>query len=168
MDGKLIYYQFGRSRVERLDFNHFLSLYAPDRLPVGSSLQSMMNKMVFGIEGWDQDPRDILIIPEVRRFYSAFHEAWPYWLYFCNLKTETLNMMMLCCLPSVSAMNVDGQPTVGVKYDRLELLRFVGKDFEPMNDMCGRAGMTERSIYDRSKAVFTYFGMPFDAEPPDS
>ena len=26
--------------------------------------------------------------------------------------------------------------------------------------------MFERGIYDRSKAVFEYFGLPFDAEPP--
>jgi len=26
--------------------------------------------------------------------------------------------------------------------------------------------MFERRIYDRSKAVFGFFGLPFDAEPP--
>jgi hypothetical protein len=35
-----------------------------------------------------------------------------------------------------------------------------------MNEMCERAGMTERNTYDRSKAVFEYFGFPFDAGPP--
>jgi hypothetical protein len=35
-----------------------------------------------------------------------------------------------------------------------------------MNIMCDRAGLAERLIYDRSKAVFEYFGMPFNAEPP--
>ena len=44
--------------------------------------------------------------------------------------------------------------------------RFIGNDFGPMNIMCERAEMIERSIYDRSKAVFGYFNLPFDAEPP--
>jgi hypothetical protein len=35
-----------------------------------------------------------------------------------------------------------------------------------MNLMCERANMFERLIYDRSKSVFEYFGLPFDAEPP--
>ena len=33
MAGDLILYQFSRSKVERGDFRHFLSLYAPDNLP---------------------------------------------------------------------------------------------------------------------------------------
>ena len=90
MEGDLIFYQFSRSKVERGDFGHFLSLYAPDKLPTGRRLREMMNRFVFCIEGYDSDPREIHLIPEVRRFYSAFHEAWPYWLYFCNLDVDTL------------------------------------------------------------------------------
>ena len=168
MEGDLILYQFSRSKVERGDFDHFLSLYGPDKLPTGRRLREMMNRFLFCIEGYDNYPREIHSIPEVRRLYSAFHEAWPYWLYFCNLDmgNETLSMMMLCCLPSITAMQVDGQPNVAITYAPLDLLNFIKRDFMPMNAMCDRAEMFERGIYDRSKAVFEYFGLPFDAEPP--
>ncbi len=75
-------------------------------------------------------------------------------------------MMVFCCLPSIAAMKVDGGPNVAVEYKPLELLRFVSNDFGPMNVMCDRAELSERLIYDRSKAVFEYFHMPFDSEPP--
>ena len=168
MDNDLIFYQFSRSKVEGGDFGHFLSLYAPDKLPTGRRLREMMNRFVFCIEGYDSDPREIHSIPEVRRFYSAFHEAWPYWLYFCNLDAgdETLRMMVLCCLPSITAMQVDGQPNVAITYAPLDQLNFIKRDFMPMNAMCDRGQMSERGIYDRSKAVFEHFGLPFDAEPP--
>ena len=39
-------------------------------------------------------------------------------------------------------------------------------DFGPMNMLCDRAQMPEQAIDDRSKAVFEYFDLPFDAEPP--
>ena len=80
MEHDLILYQFSRSKVEQCGFSHFLGLYEPDKLPEGRRLREMMNCFVFCIEGWDDDPREIHMIPEVRRFYSAFHEAWPYWL----------------------------------------------------------------------------------------
>ena len=166
MEGDLIFYQFSRSKVERGDFGHFLSLYGPDKLPTGRRLLEMMNRFVFCIEGYDSDPREIHLIPEVRRFYSAFHEAWPYWLYFCNLDVDTLRAMVMCCLPDVSTMQVDGQTKMAVTCDPLDLLNFIKRDFMPMNAMCDRAEMFERGIYDRSKAVFGYFGLPFDAEPP--
>jgi hypothetical protein len=166
MEHDLILYQFSRSKVERGDFNHFLSLYAPDRLPEGRRLREMMGRIVFCVEGWDDDPREIHMVPEIRRFYSAFHEAWPYWLYFCNLEADTLRAMTMCCLPEVSTMQVDGQTQMAVTCAPLDLINFIKRDFMPMNLMCDRAEMFERGIYDRTKAVFEYFSLPFDAEPP--
>lgn len=166
MVSQLIFYQFSRSKVEAGDFTHFLGLYGPDKLPSGARLREMMNKLAFGIEGYDDDPREIHSIPEVRRFYTTFHQAWPYWLYFCNLDTEALRMMMLCRLPSIAAMKVDGKPNVAVTYDRLELLHLISADFGPMNAMCDRGEMFERLVYDRTKAIFEYFDLPFNADPP--
>ena len=166
MSSDALIYQFSRLKVERGDFSHFLGLYAPDNLPTGRGLRQMMNSFVFCVQGWDSDPREIHLIPEVRRFYCAFHEAWPYWLYFCNLDVDTLRAMVLCCMPSIEAMQVDGQTEVKVTCDPLDLLDFLKRDFLPMNLMCERAGMFERYIHDRTKAVFEYFGLPFDAEPP--
>jgi hypothetical protein len=78
MADEIIFYQFSRSKVERCAFSHFLSLYAPDKLPTGRRLGEMMNGMMFGIKGWDADPREIHSIPEIRRFYAAYHQTWPY------------------------------------------------------------------------------------------
>jgi hypothetical protein len=164
MEHDLIVYQFSRSKVERSDFQHFLSLYAPDKLPTGRRLREMMNCFVFCIQGWDSDPREIHIVPEIRRFYSAFHDAWPYWLYFCNLDADTLSAMTMCCLPSVNTMQVDGQTQTAVTCDPLDMIQFIKCDFMPMNLMCERAAMFEERIYDRTKAVFKYFGLPFDGD----
>ena len=164
--GDAVFYQFSRSKVERGDFSHFLGLYSPDKLPSGRRLRQMMNSFVFCIEGWDDDEREIHSIPEIRRFYSAFHEAWPYWLFFCNLDTDTLRTMTMCCMNSLTAIKVDGSPQVQVEYEPMELLQFLARDLNHMNAMCDRGEMFESLIYDRSKAVFEYFGLPYDAPPP--
>ena len=166
MDDQLIVYQFSRSKVERGDFQHFLGLHSPDKLPSGRRLRAMMNNMVFCLEGWDDDEREIHSIPEVRRFYSAFYQAWPYWLYFCNLEVDTLRTMVCCCLPEITAIKVDDQPTVQVQFDPLALLDFLKSGLGPMNAMCEQAQMFEHLIHARSKAVFEYFGLPFDTTPP--
>jgi hypothetical protein len=166
MGHDLILYQFSRSKVERGDFGHFLDLYAPDKLPMSRRLRDMMNTFVFCIEGWDSDPREIHMVPEVRRFYLAFHEAWPYWLFFCNLDSDTLRAMAMCCLPEVNTMQVDGQTKVAVTCDPMKILNLLKQDFLPMNLLCERAEMYDERIHDRSKAVFEYFGLPFGT--PDS
>ena len=55
---------------------------------------------------------------------------------------------------------------MGVEHDRLSVLLFLRDDFPNMNQICDRGEMFERLIYDRSKAVFEYFNLPFDAPPP--
>ena len=111
----------------------------------------MMGSLVFCVEGYEGDPREVHVIPEVRRFYAAFHDAWPYWLYCCNLDRDVLKIMVCCCLKSFTANKVDGQPDCAVQFDALELLRFISQDFDPMNAMSERAGMFERLIYKRTK-----------------
>jgi hypothetical protein len=166
MDHDLICYQFSRPKVERGDFGHFLNLYAPDKLPTGRPLRDLANRFMFTIQGWDDDPREIHMIPEIRRFYAAFHDAWPFWLYFCNLDTDVLRAMTMCCLPDLNTMQVDGQVQVAVTCEPLDLLNFLKRDFLPMNLMCERARMFEDRIFNRTKALFEYYGLPFDAERP--
>jgi hypothetical protein len=166
MDADLICYQFSRRNVESADLGHFLSLYAPDKLPNGQRLRQMLDTFIFGITGYDEDPRELNSIPEVRRFYASLHKEWPYWLYFCNLLDDRLKLMILCCLKNVATLKVQGRANYVTAYNPKDLLQFVSDDFLPMNELCERAGMAEREIYDRSKAVFEYFGFPFDAKPP--
>ena len=158
----LIVYQFSRTKVEQVDFSHFLSLYTPNNLPAGPRLKAMLGRMLFCIEGYDADPREIYLIPEVRRFYTAFHQAWPYWLYFADLDTDGLNGMVICCLNSFTTLKVDGEDHCGVEYDPLELVRFIALDLPHMNWMCERAGMSEMEIFHRTCELFHYFKFPFD------
>jgi len=71
--------------------------------------------------------------------------------------------MVLCCLPSITSMQVDGKDEIAITYDPLEILDFLKRDIIPMNLMCERAEMFKERIYDRTKAVFGYFNLPFDA-----
>ena len=160
----LIFYQFSRDRVEAGDMKDFLSRFGPFRLPVGKQLAGMMNGLATTIGGYDDDNREVYAIPEVRTFYRQLWEVWPYRLYFCNLEAENLMMMVMCCLDSLDALKVKGQPQVKVSINPLEVVSFISGGFVPMNEMCERAGMGERQIFDRTKAVFEYFDLPFDAE----
>jgi hypothetical protein len=55
----------------------------------------------------------------------------------------------------------------GVQYDPLDLIRFIEKNFAPLNSMMERAGMSEMDIYHRTRNIFHYFNLPFDAPLPE-
>ena len=162
--GDLVLYQFSRYQLERGDFGQFLSLYALDNLPAGGGLREMMNCCVVCIDDWGGPAGTTIIVPEVRRFYARLHEAWPYWLYFCNLNRDALRAMTLCCLPSIETMQVDGQDQVAVTCKRLDLLSLVKRDLAAMNLVCERAEMPEPRIYARTMAVLEYFGLPLKVD----
>ena len=166
-DSDLIFYQFSRPKVERCDFGHFLSQFSHDKVPAGRRLRQLMDRLIFCIDGYDEDPREIHAIPEIRRFYAAFHDVWPYWLYFCNLEGDTLKAMVFCCLPSLNEMKVDGRDQVAITLDPLEILDFLKNDFQPMNRMCERAEMFEERVAQRTRSLFEYFSLPFDAAAQD-
>lgn len=71
-------------------------------------------------------------------------------------------MMVMCSLDSLDARKVRGKDQVNVSIDPLEVVRFISGGFGPMNEMCEHAGMSERQIFERTKAVFEYFKLPFD------
>jgi hypothetical protein len=104
-----ILYQFSRSLIEVGDATDFLKRFGRCRLSLGRELKALMNRLALFIEGYDNDPREIYAIPEVRRFYQQLWQRWPYWLYFCNLDTKNLMMMVMCCLGSLDALKVQGR-----------------------------------------------------------
>jgi len=126
----------------------------------------MMGCFQFLVEGWDDDPQELYAIPEVRKFYQHFHRVWPYWFFFCDLGTETLKMMTVCLLPNLKGFKRIGEPKAAVEYDPLELLRFVGRNFVPLNTMMERAGMGKADIHSRTGDLFRYFDLPYEVEPP--
>jgi hypothetical protein len=75
-------------------------------------------------------------------------------------------IMVLCCLDSMDALKVQRREQVQVSVEPLEILKFISGGFGPMNELCERAGMSERQIFERTQAVFGYFNLPFEAESP--
>lgn len=159
---------FHRWEVEICDvgLGHFLDIYGVEKIPLGRQLQAKMNSLTMRIEGFDDDPRELFCIPEVRDFYSRLLGAWPYWLYFCSLDSRELVAVAMSCLQSVEIVEADQHNPPRLRYSPRELGEFVFAALPAMNEMCERSEMSELQIYERSKEVFAYFGIPFNSPPP--
>lgn len=78
-----------------------------------------------------------------------------------------LTMMTLCLLPRLSGFKRVGQPQAAVEYDPMDLIRFIQKNFAPLNQMMESSGMSEMDIYNRTWDVFLHYKPPYGAEPPE-
>lgn len=59
-------------------------------------------RMLVLVEGYDEDPRPLLLIPECVRFFRAVTAQWNYWLHFLLPLPDQLTLIVL--------MQVDVQP----------------------------------------------------------
>ena len=125
-----------------------------------------MNMMTLMIDGYNDDPREIFAIPEVRNFYQQLWKRWPYWLFFCDLGSDNLMMMVMSCVESLDAIKLEGQSQFKVTTTPSEIVNFIKAGVGPMIELCKRAGMSERQISERTKAVLDYFKVPTDTQPP--
>ena len=156
-----------RPEIEALDLGPFLRRFGASVLPDGAELGALMGRFNFMVHGYDDHPHEVYAIEEVRAFYRQLRDEWPYWLFFCDLRTEGLMMMTLCCLQQLSGSKKLGEPAAQVVFDPLELIHFISDGFCPMNEMFERAGASEMDIYRRTKEVMEYYNMPFDVPPPE-
>jgi len=167
LDQDAIVVMFSKEQVRQRKIAHFLKTFGTAALPEGPALAKMMGSFQFFVDGWNHDPNELYAIPEIRKFYQHFHQIWPYWFFFCDLHTETLQMMTLCLLPNLQGYKRIGEPNAAVEYNPMDLLNFIIKNFGPLNAMMERAGMSEMDIYNRTRDIFHYFKLPYDAPPPE-
>ncbi len=52
-------------------------------------------RLDLGFAGYDDDVRELYEIEEVRSFLADLDKTFPFWLYFLDLRTETLTVILL-------------------------------------------------------------------------
>lgn len=64
------------------------------------NIETFRGNVAFSVTGYDNDPRELPEIPEVREFFRALTEEWPHWLWFLSRNTgllRTLMLMLILC-----------------------------------------------------------------------
>lgn len=83
-----------RSVVEQQDLDFTLS--GLDKLLVDEeTIRKSKNKLTLGIDGYDDDPREVYEIQEIRDYIQAITVKFPYWFYFCSTKDHSLWIILL-------------------------------------------------------------------------
>ena len=159
----IVFLEFGKQRVERLDFSPCLSRYEPDKLPANPRrLRAMMGSLVCCIHGYDDDPRELHCIGEVRRFVREFHRVWPHWLFFFCAQPgmSTLEVFTACCLQEFSVTQRDGAGVTLLESDLAEVASFFASDLPAFQAMCDRAHVFPELRLQRLRQVFALFNLP--------
>lgn len=99
-------------------------------------------QLMVTFDGWDDDPREIAEIAEIRTYFAALTDAWPYWLHFSEKVGDTLPLVLRILCPGHIEQVTAGM--VGWSFDDLdELQRQLLRLFAGMNVLYDRLELPE-------------------------
>ena len=65
------------------------------------------------VDGYNDDPRELFEIPEVRTYIKRLDEAWPHWFFFLSQADESIKVLESCLcetievVPGVTSVDMD-------------------------------------------------------------
>jgi hypothetical protein len=114
-----------------------LKSFSSDR----SSAISAEGSVTLVFDGYDDDPRELESIPEVREWFAKLFEAWPYWSFFANRTDQTVPLVLTLLL---AGEQVVGEPSmVGWTFDLDELKPLLFEMFGYQNELIERLEIGE-------------------------
>jgi len=124
-----------------------------------SSAMSAEGAVTLVFNGYDDDPRELESIPEVREWFAKLFEAWPYWSFFASRIDQTVPLVLTLLMPGET---VAGEPgMVGWDFDLDELKPLLFEMFKYQNELIERLGIgedvNERSSRDFLEAMQAFF-----------
>ena len=124
-----------------------------------SSAMSAEGAVTLVFHGYDDDPRELETIPEVRAWFARLFEAWPYWPFFASRIDQTVPLVLSLLL---SGEAVAGEPgMVGWSFDLDELKPLLLEMFDHQNELIERLEIGEdmnvRVTHDFLEAVQAFF-----------
>lgn len=125
-----------------------------------SSLKQLLNpeaairyceKVDIGVHGYDDDPRELNEMPEVRDFINRLDAEFPYWCYYLSKRALGLGFIFSCFCPPFLTPQAR---------ERVWLERIAGyltkRGFPAMNHICAAAGCSEAEIERMTNRVMKY------------
>ena len=104
-------------------------------------------QMALVVDGYNDDPRELIDIPEVRALLQELYQQWPYWAFFFNQVDDSIKLLGSCIcgtrFPGGGAVEIDGR--------RVE--EFLMHGFAGMNSVFEKHGFPEAELESMSRGL---------------
>ena len=140
-----------RAEVERQDIVPAILELAPLLAP--ENVKRFHRKVTLFIDGYDDDPRELNAIDEVRSWVRLIDIAFPFWFYFLSLGPESSLRWIPFCLCRLR--QVQG----GKMIDEAELKTFVARRVWALAQLCMTHSVPEFEAKRAVGEIYSYFGL---------
>jgi hypothetical protein len=109
------------------------------------------------VGGYDNDPRELHMIPEVRDYFKALDEDFPYWFHICTRIEHSLRLLFLMLADLTPVANPNHSGVVSAQIANDDLNHFVNSHFEAMDSLHGKHGFPQEENQRITGLVVNYF-----------
>lgn len=135
-----------RRQVEEADIASVLSEVKPF-LATGEDAWLYRGQMVLSVDGYNDDPRELVDIAEVRALLCELERQWPYWAFFFNQVDDSIKLLASC----VCGTDFPGRGVVEI--DARMLGPFLDRAFDGMNAIFDMHGFPEGELESMSRGL---------------
>jgi len=155
LNNAIVTYQISRAEIEKCITRRIVhDLRAEPNNPLVSS---GMDSVLFSVDGYDRDRRELFEIPAFRKYIAKVHEHNPGWFYYVNLQSHWLKIIAMCLFRNATAV------TKRTKSDMFflgsDVADFIAGQLAPFFTLCEISGVLREDADDRIRAVCESFGM---------
>lgn len=138
-----------RRQVEQHDIASVLTELKPF-LATREDAWRYRSQMVLVVDGYNNDPRELVDIPKVRTFLRAFDKQWPYWAFFFNQVDDSIKILGSC----VCGASYPGHGAVEIDGDKLR--HFLQRGFAGMNSIFDAHGFPEQELEAMTRGIIEF------------
>jgi len=93
-------------------------------------LLSLRNNVRFAVEGFDDDPREVFEIPEVRECFAGLLQTWPCYSFFSDLRDKrNIRMIAACSCEAIPTVKRDRDGEIHLEVKEEAIRPFCVKSF---------------------------------------
>lgn len=101
------------------------------------------------VDGYNDDPREIFEVPEVRAFIKALDQQWPYWFFFLSQADDSIKLLESCLCDTIEVI----PGVASIDLDQME--RALARHFGAMNRLCEALNVPEETIEEISEGIIS-------------
>jgi len=138
-----------REQVEAEDISEILTIL--QQLLQPDTARKFFERVDIAFTGYDQDPRELYEIVEVRNFVHKLDEQFPFWLYFLTKRGNGLRLILYCFCPPF--LKPEAQQEIWTKRINDYLLK---RGLPGMGTICELVGWSEEQMMQLNDRVLEY------------
>lgn len=143
-----VFLMFSRKKVETCDVDEPLQFLRGLTANPHAALE-YCGRISLVVDGYNDDPREIFEVPEVRAFVKELDRQWPYWFFFLSQADDSVKMLESCLCDTIEVI----PGVASIDLDQMEIA--LARHFDAMNRLCEALNVPEEKNEEISDGIIS-------------